>query len=377
MLYVREVPASGGGWNGIFMADSRSERPARRSIWLGAGAWRSIRGARTVHVVLEEGASHTLEGDRVSRRALPRVRPQDRSRHGVSEQRAAEEENEMTIAELRQRIAQNQVNGISTHNQRMAIHRKFAFPVACLVFGVIGLALGATNRRGGAFGSFGFGLVVVFAYYLPTYFFPQMTKGGYLAPWLAVWLPNILLGAVAVVLFLWRNRIADQPIRLPVASAASAAWAARSAAAVGGAPVRGRTVVRLLDWYVGGMFVRTLVLSAAAAMAIVYISTFIDLSDKLFKGSAPWYTMAEYFWFATPQFAYYTLPISVLMATLVTIGALTRNSELIVIKACGVSLYRTALPMLACAAAVGASAVPDGRDHSRTRQPPRRGAPGS
>ena len=121
----------------------------------------------------------------------------------------------MTIAELRARIAQHESEGISTHNQWMAIHRKFAIPVACLVFGVIGLALGATNRRDGAFGSFGFGLVVVFAYYVPMYLFPQMTKGGYLPPWLAVWLPNMLLGAAAVVLFVWRDRIADQPITIP------------------------------------------------------------------------------------------------------------------------------------------------------------------
>jgi LPS export ABC transporter permease LptG len=186
------------------------------------------------------------------------------------------------------------------------------------------------------------------------YFFPQMTKGGYLAPWLAVWLPNMLLGVVAVVLFLWRDRIADQPIRLPMAWAIRR-LATRPAREPRDAPVRGRSVVRLLDWYIGGLFVRTLVLAAAAAMAIVYISTFIDLSDKLFKGSAPWYTMAQYFWFATAQFAYYTLPISVLIATLVTIGALTRNSELIVIKACGVSLYRAALPMLVCAAFVGST----------------------
>ena len=35
-----------------------------------------------------------------------------------------------------------------------------------------------------------------------------------------------------------------------------------------------------------------------------------------------------------------------LLATLVTIGLLTKNSELIVMKACGISLYRVALPML-------------------------------
>jgi LPS export ABC transporter permease LptG len=41
------------------------------------------------------------------------------------------------------------------------------------------------------------------------------------------------------------------------------------------------------------------------------------------------------------------------VATLVTIGLLTRNSELIVMRACGISLYRVALPMMFCAAVAG------------------------
>jgi len=45
--------------------------------------------------------------------------------------------------------------------------------------------------------------------------------------------------------------------------------------------------------------------------------------------------------------------MSVLLATLVTVGVLTKNSELIVMKACGISLYRMALPMLGGALLAG------------------------
>ena len=44
-----------------------------------------------------------------------------------------------------------------------------------------------------------------------------------------------------------------------------------------------------------------------------------------------------------------------LIATLVTVGMLTRNSELIVMKACGVSLYRTTVPIVVFASIVGAA----------------------
>jgi LPS export ABC transporter permease LptG len=86
---------------------------------------------------------------------------------------------------------------------------------------------------------------------------------------------------------------------------------------------------------------------------IFYISTFLDLSDEVFKGQATWGMLGTYFWFATPQYVYYVLPLAVLLATLVTIGLLTRNSELVVMKACGISLYRVALPMIAGALLAG------------------------
>jgi LPS export ABC transporter permease LptF/LPS export ABC transporter permease LptG len=347
-LYARDVPTSGGGWNGVFIADSRPNWP--QAVYVARrGRVALDRRARTVELVLEDGSRHTSNGDEYQ------ISPSEELRLRIDPSTVFPSEGplkglaEMTIAELRKGIIENEAAGISTHNERMAIHRKFAIPVACLVFGVIGLALGATNRRDGALGSFGLGLVVVFAYYIPLYLFPAMTKGGYLTPWLAIWLPNILLGFIAILLLLWRNRVADQPIRVlvpdPLRRLTDRTFAGKPIRSVG-------SILRILDGYVAGSYLRILGLTVAASVAVFYISTFIDLSDKLFKG-ASWFTLGAYFWYATPQFAYYILPISVLIATLVTIGMLTKNSEIIVMKACGVSLYRVAMPMLTCATVVG------------------------
>jgi LPS export ABC transporter permease LptG len=88
---------------------------------------------------------------------------------------------------------------------------------------------------------------------------------------------------------------------------------------------------------------------------LFYIATFLDHSDKVFKGDATWGMLLRYFWYQTPEYIYYVIPLSVLLATLVTIGLLTKNSELVVMKACGISLYRVALPMLLCALVAGAA----------------------
>jgi LPS export ABC transporter permease LptG/LPS export ABC transporter permease LptF len=346
VLYVRDVPAGGGGWNGVFMADFRPGQP--RSVYIARrGGVIVDRQHETVQLVLEDVFQHTPDNDvsdlsHTARLEL-RVDPESLFPKGGP----LKTEHEMTIAELRDKIAFHESKGISTHNQRLAIYQKFSIPVACIVFGVIGLALGATNRRDSALGSFGLGIAVVFAYYVPLFLFPQMMKGGWVTPWLAAWLPNILLGAFALVLFVWRDRVADQPLRLPL-------WLRRRQNAERRpAMMMGATPLRLLDHYIASTFVRVLLLTLFASLAVFYISTFIDLSDKMFKGTAPWYAIFEYLLYFTPQIAYYTLPLSVLIATLVTVGLLTASSELIVMKACGVSLYRATLPMLLCSAVVG------------------------
>ncbi len=128
----------------------------------------------------------------------------------------------------------------------------------------------------------------------------------------------------------------------------------------------------ILDRYVASSYLRVVVLSAVGMAGIFYISTFLDLADKVFKGQATWGMLGEYFWYATPQYVYYILPLSVLLATLVTIGLLTKNSELIVMKACGISLYRVALPMLVGGADRGQRAVRARGKRARTVQSPRR-----
>jgi LPS export ABC transporter permease LptG len=98
--------------------------------------------------------------------------------------------------------------------------------------------------------------------------------------------------------------------------------------------------------YVGRLYLRIFGLGILALLGVFYISTFMDLADKLFRGSATTAMLLRYFYFITPQYIYYVIPMSALVATLVTIGLMTKNSELVVIKACGVSLYRVAAPLV-------------------------------
>lgn len=358
VLYVREVPPA-GGWNQVFISDTRpGQTPA---VYLADSGRVAINSERkTVEMLLEKGSRHTADAagkyetlrfERLLLSVNPdSMFPREGPQKGVRE---------MSIPELRAKAAEVEAGGNYPHTELFEIQKKFSIPAACLVFGLIGLALGASNRRDGKLASFVVGLGVIFIYYVLLWLGQSMVRGHVVAPWLAAWLPNIVLGAFGGLLFLWRKRAADQPFRITlprlwhraasVPSGARFRWPRSSQSLI---PLGG-----ILDRYVASSYIRVVMLSALAMGGIFYISTFLDLSDKVFKGDATWGMLGAYFWYATPQYVYYILPLSILLATLVTIGILTKNSELIVMKACGISLYRVAMPMLVGGLLAGAVLV--------------------
>lgn len=363
VVYVRDVPPS-GGWTGVLAADTRD--PGHPVLYLAAhGRMLVDRAQRSIQMVLTNGTRHSTseretDGYEVVTFAetivpldpesvFPRTGP-------------ARGEREMSIAELRARAAEVAALGESTHNQYIEIHKKFSIPAACFVFGLLGVALGATHRRDGRMASFVLGIAVIFVYYAVMLVGQSLAKGHWVDPWLAMWLPNFVLLVAGLIAM--RRQL--QPTRrgwtvVPPAAVALVARL-RPGRRGGGRPWASRvpdlTFLRpsLLDLYVSLLYFRVLALCLVAMAGLFYISTFIELSDKLLKGTATTALLLQYFWYATPQFIYYIIAMAVLLAAVVTIGALTKSSELIVMRACGISLYRTAVPLMV-SAAIGSVAL--------------------
>jgi LPS export ABC transporter permease LptG/LPS export ABC transporter permease LptF len=374
VLYVRDQPEHQSGWNDVLVANT--SKPDATEIFLSSrGRLVLKRDERLVDLVLEDGTRYTggkpgetqtyrfgqltmsLNPDSVFRRAeLPR---------GVTEK---------TIAELRQDIATKIKGGISPHPEIMQIEQKFSIPVACFVFAVIGLALGLTVARDSKLAGFVVGVAVIFAYYIVMFLAEAYVKGYYAVAQppgshypvahLARWIPNILLGLFGVAALIWRARFSERqlPISLPFGVPhLPARWSRGTAAPSQAAPAARRpkvvVVLRLpavklpllpglLDRYVSRLYLRVIGLSFLALLGLFYISTFIDASDKLFKGVATSSMVMQLLVYKTPQFIYFVIPIAALLSVLVTFGTLSRTSELTVIKACGVSLYRVAVPVV-------------------------------
>jgi lipopolysaccharide export system permease protein len=86
------------------------------------------------------------------------------------------------------------------------IHKKYAFPVACVVFVLLGAPLGAQMRRGGA-GAGGFVSFLFFLiYYMASLGGEKLGDRGFLSPALGMWGINLILGACGLLLVLRRDR---------------------------------------------------------------------------------------------------------------------------------------------------------------------------
>ncbi len=367
VLYAgEEAPPGQAGWRRLLVADS-SRANATEIYFAERGRLAINREKRTVDLVLHDGMRYSIgkpglsdtlrfESDLLVALNPESVFPQ------VSIQKGP---NERTIGELRAEAARKAQAGISPHPEIIALQQKFSFPVACLVFGIIGLALGMTVAREGKLAGFVVGVVVIFAYYVVMFLAESLTKGHYLNAHLSRWVPNVILGAFGVAALVWRARVtsAQLPFTLPIRFtrtprvAPSAESAKQGGTVAATAKPKGVVVViriprfaapapTLLDRYVARAYLRVAAIAFVALLGLFYISTFLDKSDKIFKGQATASAVGALLVYMTPQFVYFVIPIAALLSVLVTFGGLSRTSELTVMKACGISLYRAALPVI-------------------------------
>jgi LPS export ABC transporter permease LptG len=112
---------------------------------------------------------------------------------------------------------------------------------------------------------------------------------------------------------------------------------------------------QLLDTYILSRFLIYFTLLLTSFVALTLVFNFFDLMHDMVHNKIPLTEMFTYLFFLTPELIYWTLPVSVLVAVLVALGVLAKQNEITAFKACGVSLYRLALPIL-----IGSTALSGG-----------------
>ncbi|RLE06049.1 MAG: LPS export ABC transporter permease LptF [Candidatus Aminicenantes bacterium] len=228
-------------------------------------------------------------------------------------------------------------------------HKKLALPLACLVFALLGLPLGASTRKGGRASGFTLSLIIIVVYYVLITAGEKLAVDGQIEPWLGMWGANIILTILGIFLFWGTLREISYHLRSKklitekeLVGRELAPLARRRLFSVW---PRGK-IWNILDRYIIRRFFWLFALIFLGLLILFVIITFFERIDRVYEHQKPLSLFLQYIWFRLPEFIHYVLPMAALTATLLTFGLMSKFNEVTAAKACGISLYRLIVPLV-------------------------------
>jgi lipopolysaccharide export system permease protein len=109
---------------------------------------------------------------------------------------------EMNIAESLEQLTVERLGGDRQKIRKLEvrIQQKISLPFVCLVFGLVGAAMGTIPQRTGRGTSFGVCVVVIFTYYLLFFISGAIAQAGILSPFMGAWMPNFIFLGIGLFL---------------------------------------------------------------------------------------------------------------------------------------------------------------------------------
>lgn len=101
----------------------------------------------------------------------------------------------------------------------------------------------------------------------------------------------------------------------------------------------------ILAKYITRNFLGTLFFALVAFTAIFIIIDVVGFMDKFIDRNVGFFIVVKYYCFYLPYIIILTLPVATLLASLFSVGQLSRYNELIAMQASGISLYRILAPL--------------------------------
>ncbi|HUP63106.1 MAG TPA: LPS export ABC transporter permease LptG [Thermoanaerobaculia bacterium] len=400
MIYVNDVDPATGQWKGVLVADNRADesrdivRPqqaaeitapqddssvtalsqtgGQRVIVARAGNVSVARPSKDIWMNLYGAETHIWDPRRPDRYDHTRNETQrirlPTGGGGLTTTQIARSLREMSLAELinqerKLRRSSHETDRLTHILARVEIHKKFAIPFACITFGVLGLPLGITNRRGGKSSGFSLSILIILFYYVMINNGEHLAATGKIPPIVGMWSANAILLGVGIYLLSRANRdvmsgraeggFLRRGIRALTAKLARRTTPAE--AVEEGPAVLNRldiTFPNILDRYILREFLKILAMVLLSVIALFCIVDYTEIARDVRENNVAASTLLTYYRFQIFTLLNWTLPISVLVSTLVAFGILSKNNEITAIKSNGVSLYRIALPIIAVAGVI-------------------------
>jgi len=362
VLYVNDVSATGTQWHGVFLADASGENGSRLTLAENAIVIAEPKQGK-LELHLQGGTTHEVS----------REDPDHYSVTAFGQSDWPIEVSGLAPAQHRQLINPERSvrdllrdKGSGWREARVELHRRFAFPAACFVFALVAVPLGAQPRRGGRAAGSIIAVLLIAAYYLLFVTGAGFAREGTLTPAIGIWMADALLAAFGIMLLprmeqfrgesrwlrpMGRLRRWIRLQRLLRARARAAAVHAERANNENGTHREANVASsgsfpQLIDLYLLRRFFYYFALLMAVFIFLFETFTFFELLDDIARHRVPFLTVVDYFRNLTPYLLYNLAPLGALVAVLVTLGVMSKNNEIVALKASGISLYRLAVPLL-------------------------------
>ena len=361
VLYVNDVSATGTQWHGVFLAETGGENGSRLTLAEKAIVIAEPRQGK-LELHLQGGTTHEFSRQEPDRYSVTAFGQSDWPIEFTG----------LSVAQPRQLInAERSIHDLLSDDSpgwretRVELHRRFAFPAACFVFALVAVPLGAQPRRGGRAAGSIIAVLLIAGYYLLFVMGAGLARQGTVTPAAGIWMADALLAVFGLILFPRMEQFRGESrwlrpmgrirtwIRLRRRRRARARAAAIATRTGNGNGAEREFVNRtsgsfpqLLDLYLLRRFFYYFALLMVVFVFLFETFTFFELLDDIARHRVPFLTVVNYFRYLTPYLLYNLAPLGALVAVLVTLGIMSKNNEIVAIKASGISLYRLAVPLL-------------------------------
>jgi len=351
LLYLNDIASSSGQWRGVFIVDNSKSNEVKVTL------------AETGHLVnedesgrvllhLDSGATHEFDPHHPQQYSV--IAFQNTDIPVVEPGTSAPQPLTPSMLSPLTLLSDLRASG-GNRSAMIELNYRLALPVACLVLALVGLPIGLTTRKGGK--SFGLmlSILLVFVYYVLMAAGLNLAKEGRLDPIVGLWMANAVFGTVGLIMLQTTNRVRTGVDILQSAlekighslERFHMGGRKRSTEQRNGKPRKfGRWVLQIIDMYVLRSWLFYLAVLLITFTGIYMIFDFFQLLGDIVRNQISPELVFEYYWYLTPQVVYLMLPLSILVATLVTFGLLSKSNEITAIKSAGISLYRVSIPVL-------------------------------
>lgn len=229
LIYVEEIIPPGNTAQGILIVDKRD--PLKEDIILGkVGLISTDEQTNTLGLRLFDGSIYSREKKRPgfsqTRFNIYDFKLDLDDLMGTTKKRDTAPV-ESSLKHLLDTIREKQASGGNAIAERMELQQRFSFAFVPLVFCLLGVSLTLLPRSSRASRSWGFALCLFWlvAYYALLSLGKALGDNGVLHPVPALWLPNVLVGGIAI--FLYTKAVRESPLYLQTRFDSAWSWAAR------------------------------------------------------------------------------------------------------------------------------------------------------